>query len=145
MLHGRPWQHCYTAALVLQHLQCCIVLRCDPCHGVTSCMGSLAAPHVKGIEASKVLSRILLLTTMPSVQTEIHWYGWAAMIFYLCSLGFYLWVRITKTLNLGPGYIWYGIYLLVVEILGATTVVLYGEHSSIARLAAGVLTRFMGV
>ena len=85
-----------------------------------------------------MLSRTVLPTALPSLQTEIHWYGWAAMIFYLCSLGFYLWVRITKTLNLGPGYIWYGIYLLVVEVLGATTVVLYGEQSSIANLAAAV-------
>ena len=99
----------------------------------------MAAPNSNGVEASEELSRIMLPTTLPSVQTEIHWYGWAAMTFYLCSLGFYLWVRITKTLNLGPGYIWYGIYLLVVEILGATTVVLYGEHTSTENLTAGVV------
>jgi endoglucanase len=62
------------------------------------------------------------------VQVEIHWYGWFAMFFYLCALGFYLWVRITKTMNMGPGYVWYGIYLLVVEILGASTVILYGTN-----------------
>jgi endoglucanase len=35
-------------------------------------------------------------------------------------------VRISKTLNLGKQYTWYGIVLLVVECMGATTVVIYG-------------------
>ena len=70
--------HCYAAALVL-HLKCCIMLRGDPFHGVPSCIGSMAALSGNGVEASKVLSHIMLPTTLPSVQTEIHWYGWAAM------------------------------------------------------------------
>jgi cellulose synthase/poly-beta-1,6-N-acetylglucosamine synthase-like glycosyltransferase len=61
-------------------------------------------------------------------QTEVHWYGWFAMTFYLAAFVFYLWVRISKTMNMGPGYVWYGIYLLVVEILGASTVILYGTN-----------------
>lgn len=32
----------------------------------------------------------------------VSWLGLLAMILYIGSLGFYLWVRITKTLNLGP-------------------------------------------
>ena len=44
---------------------------------------------------------------------------------YLAALAFYLWVRITKTLDLGR-FTWYGILVLVIECLGATTVILYG-------------------
>jgi len=44
---------------------------------------------------------------------------------YICALGFYLWIRITKTLDLGP-YLWYGCIILAIEMLGATTVILYG-------------------
>ena len=50
---------------------------------------------------------------------------------YLAALAFYLWVRITKTLNLGA-YTWYGGLVLAVEILGATTVLLYGTNLVIA-------------
>ena len=35
-------------------------------------------------------------------QRRIAWLGFLAMAFYLCALGFYLWVRIAKTLDLGP-------------------------------------------
>ncbi|KAK9823799.1 hypothetical protein WJX72_005584 [[Myrmecia] bisecta] len=60
-------------------------------------------------------------------QRTIHWYGWFAMTFYLAALGFYLWVRITKTLDgLGAKYLWYGIYLLALEIVGSTTTIIYG-------------------
>ncbi|KAL3132581.1 hypothetical protein ABBQ32_009117 [Trebouxia sp. C0010 RCD-2024] len=59
-------------------------------------------------------------------QTEIHWYGWIAMTFYICAFVFYMYVRIAHSLDLGPGYIWYGIYLLCVEVLGFTTTIIYG-------------------
>lgn len=51
--------------------------------------------------------------------------GSIAFTAYICSLGFYLWIRITKTLDLGP-YLWYGCLILSIEMLGATTVILYG-------------------
>ena len=60
------------------------------------------------------------------LQTEIHWYGWIAMTFYICAFIFYMYVRIAYSLDLGPGYIWYGIYLLCVEVLGFTTTIIYG-------------------
>ena len=60
------------------------------------------------------------------LQTEIHWYGWIAMTFYICAFAFYMYVRIAHSLDLGPGYIWYGIYLLCVEVLGFTTTIIYG-------------------
>ena len=41
--------------------------------------------------------------------------GSAIFTFFVCTLGFYLWVRITKTLDLGP-YLPYGIAILVVEV-----------------------------
>lgn len=46
---------------------------------------------------------------------------------YHAALGFYLWVRITKTLGLGP-YTPYGIVILVLEIFGATTTSIYGMN-----------------
>lgn len=33
---------------------------------------------------------------------RIAWLGSLSVLFYLAALGFYLWVRITKTLDLGP-------------------------------------------
>ena len=47
------------------------------------------------------------------------------MFFYLCAFIFYLYVRIAKTLDLG-GYTWYGVLVLGVEIMGASTTFLYG-------------------
>ena len=35
-------------------------------------------------------------------RKKVAWLGLLSMLFYMCSLGFYLWVRITKTLDLGP-------------------------------------------
>lgn len=34
-------------------------------------------------------------------RTEINWFGMLAYIFFFCAFGFYLWIRITKTLDLG--------------------------------------------
>ena len=48
------------------------------------------------------------------------------MTFYICAFIFYMYVRIAHSLDLGPGYIWYGIYLLCVEVLGFTTTIIYG-------------------
>ena len=48
------------------------------------------------------------------------------MTFYICAFIFYMYTRIAHSLDLGPGYIWYGIYLLCVEILGFTTTIIYG-------------------
>ena len=49
-------------------------------------------------------------------------------LYYTGAFGFYLYVRISKTLDLGPDYTFYGIVLLVVECMGATTVFLYGTN-----------------
>ncbi|CAL8470908.1 g10450 [Coccomyxa elongata] len=56
---------------------------------------------------------------------KVNWFGLLAFLIYLGALGFYLWIRITKTLDLGP-YLWYGCVILGIEMLGATTVILYG-------------------
>ncbi|KAK9864111.1 hypothetical protein WJX84_001594 [Apatococcus fuscideae] len=62
-------------------------------------------------------------------QVSIHWYGWFVFIAWVMAFGFYLWVRITKTISqLGGGFVAYGVALLVVEIMGATTVVNYGMN-----------------
>lgn len=47
------------------------------------------------------------------------------MFFYLCAFIFYLYVRIAKTLDLG-GYTWYGVLVLGIEVMGASTTFLYG-------------------
>ena len=60
---------------------------------------------------------------------SIHWYGWFVFMAWVAAFGFYLYVRITKTISqLGGGYVAYGVALLVVEIMGATTVVNYGMN-----------------
>ena len=52
--------------------------------------------------------------------------GWVLFLFYIGAFWFYFYVRVDKTLNLGRKYTWYGIVLLCVECMGATTVVIYG-------------------
>ena len=46
---------------------------------------------------------------------QINWVGSAIFTLFVCTFGFYLWVRITKTLDLGS-YLAYGIFVLVVEV-----------------------------
>ncbi|KAK9804363.1 hypothetical protein WJX72_009368 [[Myrmecia] bisecta] len=60
-------------------------------------------------------------------QTKINWRGCFMVFIFLVTLCFYLWVRITKTLDLGK-YLPYGIFILVVEMMGATTTLLYGVN-----------------
>jgi hypothetical protein len=56
---------------------------------------------------------------------KINWFGALAFGGYLVALAFYLYVRTTKTLDLGA-YTWYGGLVLAVEMLGATSVLIYG-------------------
>ena len=60
-------------------------------------------------------------------ETKINIIGSLSFTAYICALAFYLYVRITKTLDLGP-YLWYGCIILAIEMLGATTVILYGVN-----------------
>ena len=53
--------------------------------------------------------------------------GTSVFVFYICAFGFYLWIRISKTLDLGQ-YVPYGVFVLFVECMGATTVILYGTN-----------------
>lgn len=61
------------------------------------------------------------------ITLQINWMGMTAFAFYVVALGFYLWIRITKTLDIGA-YKWYGIIVLIVECMGASTVILYGTN-----------------
>lgn len=58
---------------------------------------------------------------------QVNWMGMTVFMFYIISFAFYLWIRITKTLDIGA-YQWYGIIVLTVECMGASTVVLYGTN-----------------
>ena len=58
---------------------------------------------------------------------QVNWMGTFVFVFYICAFGFYLWIRISKTLDLGQ-YVAYGVFVLFVECMGATTVVLYGTN-----------------
>ncbi|KAL3150937.1 hypothetical protein ABBQ32_000684 [Trebouxia sp. C0010 RCD-2024] len=51
-------------------------------------------------------------------------YGCLVTFIYLCAFGFYLFVRCAKTLDLGD-YVWYGVIVLVVEVAGATTTLVW--------------------
>ena len=48
-----------------------------------------------------------------------------AYLVFICAFGFYMFIRVSKTLGLG-GYLWYGCFVLAVEVLGATTTLIYG-------------------
>ena len=50
--------------------------------------------------------------------------GCLVTFIYLCAFGFYLYVRIAKTLDLGA-YVWYGVLVLAIEIAGATTTLVW--------------------
>ena len=58
-------------------------------------------------------------------QTRINIWGSMLVVFYTLAFAFYMWVRITKTLDLGQ-YLGYGIFVLIVEIMGATATISYG-------------------
>jgi len=51
-------------------------------------------------------------------------HGCLVTLIYLCAFGFYLYVRIAKTLDLGS-YVWYGAIVLAIEIAGATTTLIW--------------------
>ena len=54
--------------------------------------------------------------------------GWGAFLFYLAAFVYYLYVRIRYTIRGLGSYEVYGIVLLVIEVLGGTTVVLFGSN-----------------
>lgn len=60
-------------------------------------------------------------------QTRMNWSGCSVMLCYFGILCFYLYIRVSKTLDLGQ-YFWYGIIVLIVEIMGASTTLLYGVN-----------------
>eukprot|EP00884_Botryococcus_braunii_P018967 jgi/Botrbrau1/5754/Bobra.0134s0026.2 len=60
-------------------------------------------------------------------QSKPNWIGILFVTIYVLSLFFYLYVRVTHTLDLGK-FLAYGIFVLIVEIMGATTTILYGVN-----------------
>ncbi|KAK9837911.1 hypothetical protein WJX74_007544 [Apatococcus lobatus] len=60
-------------------------------------------------------------------KNRINWLGAAAFLIYLGALGFYCYMRVRYTLDLGP-YIVYGIVIFAVELLGATATITYGMN-----------------
>ena len=122
----------------LLHAVCFRCCMRSPCGGGRS--GRDCAATVRGVPASEGAWALVKLITLPTGLAaadlghvhdstlwfaQINWTGSAAFIFYILALGFYLWVRITKTLDLGA-YLWYGILILLVEGMGASTTILYG-------------------
>ena len=55
---------------------------------------------------------------------KFSFHGCLVTFLYLCAFVFYLYVRISKTLDLGA-YVWYGVIVLVVELAGATTTLVW--------------------
>ena len=51
--------------------------------------------------------------------------GSSVFFIYIVAFCFYMWIRVTKTLDLGQ-FIAYGIAILVIEIMGATATFIYG-------------------
>jgi cellulose synthase/poly-beta-1,6-N-acetylglucosamine synthase-like glycosyltransferase len=58
-------------------------------------------------------------------RVTINKVGCSIMAFWFVAFIFYMYVRITKTMDLGP-YLAYGIFVLVVEVFGASATALYG-------------------
>jgi len=64
-------------------------------------------------------STVALPHSILMYMPQINWIGSAIFTFFVLAFGFYLWVRITKTMDLGK-YLAYGIFVLVVEVRRAT-------------------------
>lgn len=77
------------------------------------------APEPEGIERFK---------TRFKRRRKINWTGSAAFFLYIVAFIAYMYIRVSKTLvGLGQ-YLVYGIFVLVVEVLGATTTLIYGTN-----------------
>lgn len=51
-------------------------------------------------------------------------------VFYIVAFFAYMFIRITKTLSGLGSYLIYGIFVLAVEVLGATTTFIYGVSTT---------------
>ena len=71
-------------------------------------------------------------------RRKLNWTGSIAFLFYIIALLVYLYIRIMKTLSGLGSYLVYGIFVLGVEVLGATTTLIYGG----CPLCAGVTIHF---
>lgn len=79
-----------------------------------------AKGRVAGKKQQVIFERPFKRKTRPNII------GWLLMFLFLSAFIFYIWVRAAKTLNLGPKFEWYGILILVLEAIGATTTAIYG-------------------
>ena len=59
---------------------------------------------------------------MPSCGCRL---GSSVFGIYIIAFCFYMWIRVTKTMDLGQ-FVAYGIAILVIEIMGATATFIYG-------------------
>ena len=58
-------------------------------------------------------------------NVKINWSGLIVFIFFICAFITYIGIRAAKTLGLG-GSLWYGVVVLIVEILGGIAMLPYG-------------------
>jgi len=58
-------------------------------------------------------------------NVKINWSGLAVFVLFICAFITYVTIRATKTLGLG-GSMWYGVIVLMVEMLGAIAMFPYG-------------------
>ncbi|KAK9785110.1 hypothetical protein WJX73_006875 [Symbiochloris irregularis] len=62
-------------------------------------------------------------------RRKVNWLGCLVLSLYMCSLGFYIYIRVTRTLDLGSvGFIAFGVYVFAIEMLGAVATLLYGVN-----------------
>jgi len=61
-------------------------------------------------------------------KRKLNWTGTAVFVFYIVAFFAYMFIRITKTLSGLGSYLIYGIFVLAVEVLGATTTFIYGTN-----------------
>ena len=71
---------------------------------------SASAPYIRWASVLRHYFAPQMVCTL-----QINWVGSAIFTFFVLAFGFYLWVRITKTMDLGK-YLAYGIFVLVVEV-----------------------------
>jgi len=90
---------------------------------------------VAGAKPKLVFERPYIRKTRPNIL------GWLLMAFFIAALIFYIYVRAAKTLDLGAKYQWYGIVILVVEIIGSTTTLVYGLNHLFYTVDPDVPTR----
>ncbi|WIA20938.1 hypothetical protein OEZ85_005279 [Tetradesmus obliquus] len=95
-------------------------------------------PSALQVAASRMPERVVWAPRKAPRPTKLHFSPLALLLLlaFLGAAGYYFYVRVAFTLNMGS-HTWYGVLVLVVEIIGLTAVVPYGMLLPFHTLSSG--------